>query len=474
MDVDRPEAVIDPAALADNPAGRLCDQLVSAIPPEQRDLREQISAVKATLDQPLRVALTGRVSAGKSTLLNALVGRRIAATAAEECTRYPMVFRYGAPEAAVGITRDGRRLPLSIAALLGQAPFTPGEPIVFAEVTLQSDVLGHLTLIDTPGLAATAPHRQVADATIDLAAGAEVVLHLFRGAARSDDTAVLDEMRESSGGPDRGAATTIGLLSHADNFGSGGWGEDDAIGLARESARRVATSLPNHFTTVLAVSGLMAETARTGRVTEADARTLRALAGLPREAVQFARGVDADVHGRLSALLTPYGLNHGRQRASTSSSLGEWLLEASGVRALEDALRGAAVRARHVRTARALDDLVQVARQEPRLPDLGRCVEAFAHSPWGHVTKEVRAERVLSHERPHSPWVQDLRNLLSYPTPEHRLGVVPPGADLRQWATDQAGRYQAESGVARGGAEREAVRTLAQSMLHLARTGPPS
>ena len=38
------------------------------------------------LDEPLRVAIAGKVKAGKSTLLNALVGEQVAPTDAGECT----------------------------------------------------------------------------------------------------------------------------------------------------------------------------------------------------------------------------------------------------------------------------------------------------------------------------------------------------------------------------------------------------
>src|SRR3546814_10325052 len=46
-------------------------------------------------DEPLRVAIAGKVKAGKSTLLNALVGEEIAPTDAGECTRVVCWYRKG-------------------------------------------------------------------------------------------------------------------------------------------------------------------------------------------------------------------------------------------------------------------------------------------------------------------------------------------------------------------------------------------
>ena len=46
-----------------------------------------ISELRARLHEPLRLAIAGMVKAGKSTLLNAMLGEQIAPTDTGECTR---------------------------------------------------------------------------------------------------------------------------------------------------------------------------------------------------------------------------------------------------------------------------------------------------------------------------------------------------------------------------------------------------
>ena len=63
------------------------------------------------LDEPLRVAIAGKVKAGKSTLLNALVGEELAPTDAGECTRIVTWYRDGITYRVTLEPSDGRAPP---------------------------------------------------------------------------------------------------------------------------------------------------------------------------------------------------------------------------------------------------------------------------------------------------------------------------------------------------------------------------
>ncbi|MFY1693893.1 dynamin family protein, partial [Solwaraspora sp. WMMA2101] len=114
----------------------------------------EVARVRRRLDEPLRVAIAGRLKAGKSTLVNALIGRRVAPTEVGECTRVVTQFRYGTADRVDVVRRDGVRvsLPLDPTGMIPQRLGVPTARIAFVDVTLTSDHLRELTVIDTPGL----------------------------------------------------------------------------------------------------------------------------------------------------------------------------------------------------------------------------------------------------------------------------------------------------------------------------------
>ena len=106
---------------------------------------------------PLRVAIAGRVKAGKSTLLNALVGERLAPTDAGECTRIVSWYRKGTSYQVSARLRDGRDQPLTFkrdeGALDVQLGGLTERDVRWLDVRWPASTLDTLTLIDTPGIA---------------------------------------------------------------------------------------------------------------------------------------------------------------------------------------------------------------------------------------------------------------------------------------------------------------------------------
>src|SRR5256885_16753934 len=67
----------------------------------------QVFDVRRRLSEPLRVAIAGRLKSGKSTLVNALIGRRVAPPEGGECTRIVTQVRYGTGDRVDLVTRGG-------------------------------------------------------------------------------------------------------------------------------------------------------------------------------------------------------------------------------------------------------------------------------------------------------------------------------------------------------------------------------
>ena len=109
------------------------------------------------LGEPLRIALVGRVKAGKSTLLNALVGERLAPTDAGECTRVVTWYRHGPMPAVTVESLDGgvsgRPVRREHGDLVLDLGGTPVEDVARVVVDWPATALARTTLIDTPGLA---------------------------------------------------------------------------------------------------------------------------------------------------------------------------------------------------------------------------------------------------------------------------------------------------------------------------------
>lgn len=120
---------------------------------DQPQTRAQLDECAARLDEPLRVALAGSLKAGKSTLLNSLVGQDIAPTDATECTRVVTWYRNGTTPQVTATAENGAEFNVPVTRRDGRLTFDLGEytadSVDRIDVDWPSSALARTTIIDT-------------------------------------------------------------------------------------------------------------------------------------------------------------------------------------------------------------------------------------------------------------------------------------------------------------------------------------
>ncbi|OBB35421.1 MULTISPECIES: dynamin-like GTPase family protein [unclassified Mycobacterium] len=327
---------------------------------QRPDVHRELERIGGRLNQPIRIALAGTLKAGKSTLVNALVGEDIAPTDATEATRIVTWFRHGPTPKVTANHRGGRRSNVPI----GRDPNEGGltfdfatldpEDIVDLDVEWPAAELIDTTIIDTPGTSSLS--RDVSERTLRLLVPedgvprVDAVVFLLR-TLNAADIALLKQIGELVGGS-AGALGVIGVASRADEIGAG---RIDAMLSARDVATRFTAEMERTGTcqAVVPVSGLLALTARTLRQSEFVA--LEKLAGVDAAELtkamlsvdRFVREdsslpVDAATRAALLDRFGMFGIRISiavlRAGVSDSVALADELLERSGLVALREVI----------------------------------------------------------------------------------------------------------------------------------------
>ncbi len=347
----------------------------------------RLAAARDRLDHPLRVAVAGRVKAGKSTLLNALVGERLAPTDAGECTRivtwyqdghtYQVRAQVGREQRQLRFAREDGQLDIDLGGLRA-------DDVDELVVTWPAQALRAVTLVDTPGIGSLS--ESAARRTWDLLVPdeeetpADAVVYLMRHLHAGDVEFLraFHDAEVSRPSP----VNAIGVLSRADEIAVG---RLDSMASARRVAARLGAD-PNVrrlVQSVVPVAGLLAETAVT--LTEVEVAQLRRIADLPvKEAEELMLSADRFVNTRpelglteleRSALLARFGVFGVRLAstmlrrgvATTASDLATELAERSGLNQLQDLLRSLFFERRDVLKCRsALLSVAEMTRTAAR------------------------------------------------------------------------------------------------------------
>ncbi len=252
---------------------------------QRGDIFYELDRIGARLAEPIRIALAGTLKAGKSTLLNALVGEDIAPTDATEATRIVTWFRHGPAPKVTANHRGGRRSNVPISQGAGPhggltfdlRTLNPAD-VIDLDVEWPAEELADTTIIDTPGTSSLT--REASQRTLQLLVPPDGVPRVdavvFLCVPSTPLTSRCSSRSVSLSVGRLGALGIVGVASRADEIGAG---RIDAMLSAKDVATRFTREMNQTgiCQAVVPVSGLLALTARTLR--QAEFSALRKLAG---------------------------------------------------------------------------------------------------------------------------------------------------------------------------------------------------
>ena len=367
-------------------------------------LATRLADIRDRLDGALRIAIAGRVKAGKSTLLNALVGERLAPTDAGECTRVVTWYQFGPAYDVSAVASDGAVTSLAFRRVNGALQFDlgslalddeprdddrpnragPGEPRIV--VSWPSSSLRNVTLIDTPGLDSLSSANSLRTAAFSALgeqrpSDADAVIYLMRHLHRLDAEFLGSFMDRSVA--NSSPVNSVAVLSRADEVGAG---RLDALASARRIADRYQhnETLRTLCTAVVPIAGLIAETGLTLR--EDEVRALRTVAATPEPVLErMLRSADAfcepesseltvEIRRELLDRLGMFGVrfctDQLRDRAAcTGPELAELLVAESGLDAIRALIMDVFLPRAHVLKARAAVAGLRLLARELELLD---------------------------------------------------------------------------------------------------------
>lgn len=234
----------------------------------------EIDRMRRKLYQPCVLAVGGKVKAGKSSFINALLGKSLAKVGELETTATINMFRHISeadsgytPEKPVKVVWDNGVETYETTSFMDSlqgnddATLQRAQGIAYLEFYEDNDILKELTLVDTPGTGAVVgkdgqAHEEVAnrffrlrqkheEQTNERMAQADAVIYLVGAVAGAASKQFLDDFQETTSGAS--ALNALGVLSKVDI--------DEALLERRyNQANYVAESLKDELFTVIPVS----------------------------------------------------------------------------------------------------------------------------------------------------------------------------------------------------------------------------
>ncbi len=234
----------------------------------------ELRQLSDSLSKPFTLAVFGRMKTGKSSLINALVGKPLAITGVEEATATLNWISYGcSPQGDTVLVhwKDGRVEPIAFERLMDWSGKNADvlervSQTAYLQLFADAERLKEVQIVDTPGTGSVADeHEQIAQQFLSPRAGIEseeegkksdALLYVFPPVARERDEDSLAEFRKSRL-PGSDPYNSIGVLHKWDGLES-----DDLEAEASRKAQRLREALADVVCDVIPVSAPLAMVAR--------------------------------------------------------------------------------------------------------------------------------------------------------------------------------------------------------------------
>jgi hypothetical protein len=242
--------------------------------PFLRSEEQELECLASSIVRPFTVAVFGRMKTGKSSLINAMLGRPLAITGVEEATATINWISHcdaGQEHNMVVHWKDGRVEPMPLERLeewSGKADevIERVRRTSFLQLYSVAERLREVQIVDTPGTGSVAEeHEDVAKKFLDSRAAADsgeegrkadALLYVFPPVARESDEGTLNEFRHTRL-PGSAPYNSIGVLHKWD-----GMEEEDLVAAAKHKADKLYDVLKDVVSTIIPVSAPLALAAR--------------------------------------------------------------------------------------------------------------------------------------------------------------------------------------------------------------------
>ena len=235
--------------------------------PQLVHIHTAIGDVRKRMNEPMQLAIVGRISSSKSTLVNAILGKpEVVRTGHEAETFNVSWLKYGDDKSPITVHfKDGNKVDVPREQWARWASHAGEESlktkVAYIEVSTSDEMLKHINIIDTPGLDATSKVDSENTRRFLKQVNPDAVVFLFTKSLSEDSLKLIHEFQMSDVGNSYSITplNSLGVLSKPDL----NWSVINKIDVVEVSASAISRTLTSRddvkraLFRILPVSALM-------------------------------------------------------------------------------------------------------------------------------------------------------------------------------------------------------------------------